>query len=205
MLSAINFLENAVSFLDVVCFIPFHLHQLKGKRANSFAIDDIMKNYDVTYNTTMNVTPADFTYTSDHTEYWQGTPIPAQTGKVTNRFGEDVSDLVGKTTWDTPADTYTPGIYPIWGHGANDFTGNYNPLQSTNPNNAKALKIKNRPADRHTDEVQAFGLVRRPMLDIRYLELVGTEGVNRWISTNDLGTKSTTTLYDKKKTVKYQF
>ena len=39
MLSAINFLENAVSFLDVVCFIPFHLHQLKGKRANSFAID----------------------------------------------------------------------------------------------------------------------------------------------------------------------
>lgn len=39
MLSTINFLENAVSFLDVVCFMPFHLHQLKGKRANSFAID----------------------------------------------------------------------------------------------------------------------------------------------------------------------
>lgn len=39
ILSTINFLENAESFLDVISYTPFHLHPLKGTGKNTFAID----------------------------------------------------------------------------------------------------------------------------------------------------------------------
>ena len=169
---------------------------------NLSGIDDILSNYDVTYDTTMTITKADFTYTSDHTEYWQGTPIPAQTGKVTNKYGEDVSDLVGTITWDTTADTYVPDIYPILGHGSNDGGLNYNALQSTDPDNQHALRIKPRPNDMQVNAINAYGIMRRPLLDIRYLESTTPTGINRWEDAEELA-KPSAKLYDKNKKLIY--
>ena len=132
------------------------------------------------------VIPADFTYTADRTTYWQGTPIPSQTGRVTNRYGEDVNDLVGSRNWETPATGMTAGTFYIFGHGANDNSGNYRPIQSTAPDNLTALVVKPMAKDPVieggvTDMLAgAWGPVRVPLLDIRYLHVEGTEGIDRW-------------------------
>ena len=144
------------------------------------------KNYTITENATLHVIPADFTYTADHTTYWQGEHIPNQTGKVTNRYGENVGDLVGFTTWETPATGRDSGTFHIFGHGANNGSGNYKAIQSTAPDNWTALVVKPRPNDpviegNVTDMlVGAWGPVRVPLLDIRYLHVEGTEGIDRW-------------------------
>ena len=37
--AAINFIENASSITDVINYIPFHFHHLKGSRMGQYAID----------------------------------------------------------------------------------------------------------------------------------------------------------------------
>jgi proteic killer suppression protein len=39
LMSTINFIENADSLLDVANYLPFHFHELKGKRKGTYAID----------------------------------------------------------------------------------------------------------------------------------------------------------------------
>jgi len=147
---------------------------------------DWTKNYEITEHAILHVIPADFTYTADRTTYWQGTPIPSQTGRVTNRYGEDVNDLVGSRNWETPATGMTAGTFYIFGHGANDNSGNYRPIQSTAPDNLTALVVKPMAKDPVieggvTDMLAgAWGPVRVPLLDIRYLHVEGTEGIDRW-------------------------
>jgi hypothetical protein len=142
---------------------------------------DWTKNYDITELTKLTVTPADFTYTADDTSYWRGMNIPPQSGKVTNRYGEDVSDLVGNRTWPTPADHTSPaGKYPIIGHGANDNSGNYNPLQASGNDTALTIKEGQEGPEKRTLIPGGWGPVRRPLLDIRYLYIEGTQGINRW-------------------------
>jgi len=144
------------------------------------------KNYTITENAMLHVIPADFTYTADHTSYWQGERIPDQHGTVVNKYGENVGDLVGLTTWETPATGRDSGTFHIFGHGANDGSGNYKAIQSTNPDNWTALVVKPRANDpviegSVTDMLAgAWGPVRVPLLDIRYLEVTGTEGIDRW-------------------------
>jgi filamentous hemagglutinin family protein len=142
---------------------------------------DWTKNYDITEVTKLTVTPADFTYTADDTSYWRGMNIPPQSGKVTNRYGEDVSDLVGNRTWPTPADHTSPaGKYPIIGHGANDNSGNYKPLQAPGNDTALTIKEGQEGPEKRTLIPGGWGPVRRPLLDIRYLYIEGTQGINRW-------------------------
>jgi hypothetical protein len=141
------------------------------------------ENYNITTNAVLKVVPADFTYTADHTSYWQYQHIPAQTGKVTNSYGEDVSDLVGTLTWPTPADGKVVGIFPIWGRGSNDGTGNYNPIQALG--NPTALEVKKVPKNDQTDSALnenlegAWQSFRRPLLDIMYLKIKDT-GFKSW-------------------------
>lgn len=168
---------------------------------------EILKNYDVTSDTDFTITSADFTYIADHTEYWQGQFIPPQSGVVINKWGEDVTDLVGTIDWQTTADRLQPGTYPIVGVGSNDKNDNYEAHQSLTPgaqNNDLALLIKPHPNDMHTDAVQAFGLTRRPLLDLRYLTVAGTAGLNRWVADEEAGF-GVTVLYDRDKLEKYRF
>jgi hypothetical protein len=143
----------------------------------------IAQNYNITTTATLNVKPDDFTYTADQTSYWQYQHIPAQTGKVTNSYGEDVSDLAGIVTWPTPADGKVVGFFPIWGRGTNDASGNYRPIQAaTNPT---ALEVKKVPKNEQTDSVLNENLLgawqsfRRPLLDIMYLKIKDT-GFKSW-------------------------
>jgi hypothetical protein len=141
------------------------------------------KNYAITNNIVLNVVPADFTYTSDHTSYWQYQHIPAQSGKVTNSYGEDVSDLVGTLSWPTPADGTVVGIFPVWGRGSNDNSGNYNVFQAAG--NATALEVKNVPKTDQTNDALnenlegAWRSFRRPILDIMYLK-IKDNGFKSW-------------------------
>jgi hypothetical protein len=139
--------------------------------------------YNIVTTATLKVVPADFTYTADHTSYWQYQHIPAQTGKVTNKYGENVSDLVGTLTWPTPADGKVVGIFPIWGRGSNDGTGNYNPIQALG--NPTALEVKKVPKNEQTDSALnenlegAWQSFRRPLLDIMYLK-IKDNGFKSW-------------------------
>jgi hypothetical protein len=141
------------------------------------------KNYTITENATLHVVPADFTYTSDHTSYWQYQHIPAQSGKVTNSYGEDVSDLVGTLSWPTPADGTVVGIFPVWGRGSNDNSGNYHAFQAAG--NATALEVKNVPKTDQTNDALnenlegAWRSFRRPLLDIMYLK-IKDNGFKSW-------------------------
>jgi len=158
-----------------------------GKYTNSlltvdFAAQPVIANdYNITATTTLNVIPDTFTYTADHTSYWQYQPIPPQTGKVTNSYGEDVSDLVGYLHWPTTATGKVVGLFPIWGVGANDQTGNYYAVQALG--NETALEVKPVPWDEHNKENNnlegAWRSVRRPLLDIMYLDVKGN-GFNSW-------------------------
>ena len=140
-----------------------------------------LKNYDLTETTVLHVTPADFTYTADDTSYWRGMNIPPQSGKVTNGYGEDVSDLVGNRNWETPANNTTPaGKYHIYGYGANDNSGNYKPLQAPGNDTALTIKEGQEGPEKRTLIPGGWGPVRRPLLDIRYLYIEGTQGINRW-------------------------
>jgi hypothetical protein len=139
--------------------------------------------YNITTNAVLKVVPADFTYTADQTSYWQYQHIPAQTGKVTNSYGEDVSDLAGIVTWPTPADGKVVGFFPIWGRGTNDASGNYRPIQAaTNPT---ALEVKKVPKNEQTDSALnenlegAWQSFRRPLLDIMYLK-IKDNGFKSW-------------------------
>ena len=142
-----------------------------------------LNNYEIDGTGTLNIVKANFIYTADKTEYYQGSTIPAQTGSVVNAYGEDVSDLVGTLTWPTPANNRSDvGYYRIIGHGSNDTSGNYDFTQ--NQDNYTALRIKVRPTDPQTEGAKAallyggYGPVRRPLLDIRYLTVV-EQGINR--------------------------
>ena len=142
-----------------------------------------LNNYEIDGTGTLNIIKANFLYTADKTEYYQGERIPTQTGTVVNSYGEDVSDLVGSLTWPTPADYRSAvGYYEIIGHGSNDASGNYDFTQ--NQNNYTALRIKVRPTDPQTEGAKAalmyggYGPLRRPLLDIRYLTVVD-QGINR--------------------------
>ncbi|NLH46382.1 MAG: filamentous hemagglutinin N-terminal domain-containing protein [Acholeplasmataceae bacterium] len=166
---------------------------------------DVFKNYNISGTTALEITKADFTYVADHTEYWQGQQIPAQTGRVFNSHGEDVSDLVGSVAWMTSATRYSsPGYYEIIGSGSADNSGNYNVFQYGNTgaysdfepaftdarDNFTALKIKANQTLNYGEIYGSWGNYRKPQLDIRYLTSKSTEGINRdWSdSAQDKGT-----------------
>ena len=166
---------------------------------------DVFKNYNISGTTALEITKADFTYVADHTEYWQGQQIPAQTGRVFNSHGEDVSDLVGSVAWMTPATRYSsPGYYEIIGSGSADNSGNYNVFQygstgaysdfepafTDDRDNSTALKIKANQTLNYGEIYGSWGNYRKPQLDIRYLTSKSTEGINRdWSdSAQDKGT-----------------
>lgn len=157
-------------------------------------IGDVFKNYNISGTTALEITKADFTYVADHTEYWQGQQIPAQTGRVFNSHGEDVSDLVGSVAWMTSATRYSsPGYYEIIGSGSADNSGNYNVFQYGNTgaysdfepaftdarDNFTALKIKANQTLNYGEIYGSWGNYRKPQLDIRYLTSKSTEGINR--------------------------
>lgn len=142
-----------------------------------------LNNYEIDGTGTLNIIKANFLYTADKTEYYQGERIPTQTGTVVNSYGEDVSDLVGTLTWPTPANYRSEvGFYEIIGHGSNDTNGNYGFTQ--NQDNYTALRIKVRPTDPQTEGAKSallyggYGPMRRPLLDIRYLTVID-QGINR--------------------------
>ena len=155
---------------------------------------DVFKNYNISGTTALEITKADFTYVADHTEYWQGQQIPAQTGRVFNSHGEDVSDLVGSVAWMTSATRYSsPGYYEIIGSGSADNSGNYNVFQygstgayndfeptfTDGRDNFTALKIKANQTLNYGEIYGPWGNYRKPQLDIRYLTSKSTEGINR--------------------------
>ena len=39
LMSAINFIENAISLMDVANYPPFHFHELRGRRQGTYSID----------------------------------------------------------------------------------------------------------------------------------------------------------------------
>ena len=142
-----------------------------------------LNNYEITGTGKLNIVKANFIYTADKTEYYQGSNIPTQTGSIVNSYGEDVSDLVGSLTWPTPANYRSAvGYYEVIGHGSNDASGNYDFTQ--NQDNYTALRIKVRPTDPQTEGAKAalmyggYGPMRRPLLDIRYLTVID-QGINR--------------------------
>lgn len=167
---------------------------------------DVLKNYNVTTKTEFVVTPADFTYTANNTEYWYGVNIPAQSGHVTNSYGEDVTDLVGAQTWYTPAHRLSEsGLYSITGSGSNDDTGNYTVAQALGNDTALKIKMKLDTNGGESNPLiwRTWGPARRQLLAIRYLFVEGTTGIDRWEDTPGEVAVHTTLSHNGKK--RYQF